>query len=148
MTLLHEHPGLDATGVAQRTLAGWSTVIYHLGVLTRNGVIVRLPDGRHRRFFPTNQGKPAERRQVAVLQNSRSGSILQHLRASGALPRSALAAREGVTVPAILWHLRRLQDVGLVTQRTDGNRIVYVAESGATPSTPFSKPEGSGAVAS
>ncbi|MCT9089664.1 metalloregulator ArsR/SmtB family transcription factor [Streptomyces sp. ASQP_92] len=50
--------------------------------------------------------------------------ILEHLR-GGELPAGRIASRFAISTPSISRHLRVLKEAGLVTERRDGNRIIY-----------------------
>ncbi|AYG78273.1 Transcriptional repressor SdpR [Streptomyces hundungensis] len=50
--------------------------------------------------------------------------ILEHLR-DGELPAGQIASRFAISTPSISRHLRVLKEAGLLTERRDGNRIIY-----------------------
>jgi DNA-binding transcriptional ArsR family regulator len=53
--------------------------------------------------------------------------ILQELKA-GELPAGAVAARFSISAPSVSRHLAILEHAGIVSQRREGNRILYKLE--------------------
>jgi|GEM_PF-2281732 len=118
-------PGVGATDLARRTDIGWGTVVYHLTVLERNGLVSSLVDGRHRRFFPVGTIDFSRRGQLAVLKNERTKALYLRIAQDPGIIQEALAANVGLTRPAAIWHLQRLEGSGLVGRVRKGRRVHY-----------------------
>ncbi len=118
-------PGVAATDLGKKVDAGWGTVVYHLSVLEKNKMISSLVDGRHRRFFPVGTVDWSRRGQIAVLKNERTKSLYEMIAGEPGVIQEALAGRTGVSRPATIWHLRRLEDCGLVGRVREGRKVHY-----------------------
>ncbi|MBI2077755.1 MAG: hypothetical protein HYT80_05200 [Euryarchaeota archaeon] len=125
--LVHINPGISAPALQKETGAGWSTVTYHLYVLHRHEILKSVRDGRHRRYFVAGT-VPADRRsQLAVLQNPGTRRAFELVSAKPGIGRRVVADCAKWTPAGALWHLRRLEQAGLVRRETRGRSVGYVA---------------------
>jgi predicted transcriptional regulator len=98
-----------------------------LGVLEKNQLVSSLVDGRHRRFFPVGGVDWTKRGQVAALKNDRTRTIYELIADDPGIIQGDLAGRVGISVPAAIWHLKRLEDTGLVGREKKGRKVHYFA---------------------
>lgn len=141
LQLIKQDPGIHASDLGRRLDAGWGTVVYHLGVLEKNRLVSSLVDGRHKRFFPAGIIDFSRRGQIGVLRNDRTRSIYQMIAEEPGLIQGAIANRVGISVPATIWHLKRLEEVGLVGRDREGRKMHYYpadvqAVTGPAPADP------------
>ncbi len=130
--IIKADPGLSATDIAAKVDAGWSTVVYHLGVIERNGLVSSLIDTRHRRFFPVGDIPHGQRGRIAVLRNERTRTLLDIIRAKPGQSQASLGKQVGVSRPAVAWHLERLEHEGFITRRRSGRSVlVFSADAPA-----------------
>ena len=126
-------PGINATAIAKRLPElGWSTIIYHLAVLERHGMVRSRVDGRRRRFFPKD-ASAADELALATLKNERTRSIYELL-AAGATTRTQLARTIGISIPSVLWHLERLEGANLITRVKQEGRVLYARSANGSTS--------------
>lgn len=128
-------PGITPPQLQELTGAGWSTVVYHLGVLEKNKVVSSLIDGRHKRFFPHETVNWSDRGRIAVLKNLKSRELYELVLQEPGLGPEVLAQRVGITRPAIYWHTNRLEKAGLLGKDRAGLRTVFFANP--VPATPY-----------
>ncbi|MBI2077908.1 MAG: winged helix-turn-helix transcriptional regulator [Euryarchaeota archaeon] len=120
-------PGIHASDLARKVEAGWGTIVYHLSVLEKNKLVSSLVDGRHKRFFPIGVVDFSRRGQLAILKNETSKNIFRMIAEDPGVIQGEIASRAGLSVPATIWHLRRLEDVGLVGRDKQGRKVHYFA---------------------
>lgn len=125
--LIKAEPGIHASDIARRVEAGWGTIVYHLSVLEKNKLVSSLVDGRHKRFFPIGIVDFSRRGQLAVLRNDTTKTIFEMIAADPGIIQGDVAGRSQLSVPAAIWHLKRLEDAGLVGRAKEGRRVHYFA---------------------
>lgn len=136
---IKSNPGIHASDLARRVDAGWGTVVYHLSILEKNKMVSSLVDGRHKRFFPVGLVDFGKRGQLAVLMNPTSKQLFALIQETPGIITGELSKHIGVTLPSTMWHLRRLEDAGLVGRAKRGRKVHYYANEGASgePDKPY-----------
>jgi predicted transcriptional regulator len=127
LTLVKSEPGIHASDIARRVEAGWGTIVYHLSVLEKSKMVSSLVDGRHKRFFPVGLVDFSRRGQVAVLRNEKTKHIFEMIAQDPGIIQGDIAGKIELSVPAAIWHLKRLEDAGLVGRAKEGRRVHYYA---------------------
>jgi predicted transcriptional regulator len=125
MHLVREDPGINASDIQRKVGAGWGTVVHHLHKLEENRLVSSIVDGRQRCFFPVGIVDFSRRGQMTVLRNERTKGIYSIIADEPGLVQGAIASRVGVSVPSAIWHLRRLEDAGLVGRDKQGRHVHY-----------------------
>lgn len=136
VTAIRADPGVTAPKLQQLTGAGWSTVVYHLGVLERNKLVSSLIDGRHKRFFPVEAVNWSDRTRLAALKNARTKELYEAILGEPGVGFRELSHQVGISRPALYWHVERLTKAGLVGQDRDGSKIRFYANE-APNATPY-----------
>lgn len=125
LQVVRNDPGITTSDLARRVDAGWGTVVYHLSVLERNNMVSSLIDGRFHRFFPVGVIDFSARGQVAVLKNERTKLIYELIDTEPGIVQEVLARRVGISAPAAIFHLKRLEEVGMVGRVKKGRKVHY-----------------------
>lgn len=140
---IQENPGVSPPQLKAQTGAGWTTIIYHLGVLRDNGMVTSIRDGRHRRYFRHGAYDHRSLPSLALLQNPRTRQIRDLIGAQPGIERPAMARLMGITPAAVTWHLKRLMQARLVQADANGRQVRYfvlpAAEAFAAPRVPMSR---------
>ncbi len=123
--LIRSNPGITAPEMHKQVEGGWTTVVYHLRVLEREKFVSSTVDGRYRRFFERDSVEPSRRGRLGVLRNERTRSILDRIRRDPGVAHGRLAKDAGVSMPAVYWHIDRLETVGLVGRDKVGRTVRY-----------------------
>lgn len=129
-------PGITPPQLQELTGAGWSTVVYHLGVLEKNKLVSSLIDGRHKRFFPYENVNWSDRGRIAVLKNEQSRHLYEMILQEPGVGPSDLSSRVGVSRSTIYWHVERLEKAGLVGRDRQRLKTVFFANPPAV-GTPY-----------
>lgn len=134
VSAIRADPGVTAPKLQKLTGAGWSTVVYHLGVLERNKMVSSILDGRHRRFFPVETMNWGDRTRIAMLKNARTKELYEAILGEPGVGFRELSHHVGISRPALYWHVDRLTKAGLVGQDKDGSKVrFYANEMGPGP---------------
>lgn len=124
-------PGITPPELQRLTGAGWSTVVYHLSLLEKNKFVSSLIDGRHKRFFPTEDVAWNERGKIAALKNLRTRELYELITNEPGVGPSDLAERVSLSRQAIYWHVERLERAGLVGRDRVRFRTAFYANPDA-----------------
>lgn len=129
--LIRNDPGISPPELQRAVQAGFSTVVYHLDILQRNGLVNSLIDGRHKRFFPADAIDWSKRGQISALRNAKSRALYDLILTEPGVFRDELARRIGLTAPGAIWHLERLEAAGLIGHDKVGRKMHYYPQAPA-----------------
>ncbi len=126
-TAIRADPGVTAPQLQALTGAGWSTVVYHLGLLERKKIVSSLLDGRHKRFFPVESVNWSDRTRFVALKNARTRELYDAILGEPGVGFRELSHRVGISRPALYWHVDRLTNAGLVGEDREGAKRRFYA---------------------
>lgn len=135
-SMVQENPGISPSKLKRETGVGWGTIVHHLAVMEREGLLASKVQGRHRRFFIAADVPPAERAPLGVLANDRAQELYANVIDEPGLATSEIAQRLGVTPAGALKHLKALEETGLVLRKRDGRYVRYYPAQGFRPYDP------------
>lgn len=118
MQAIEAQPGLHHQDLVRLVGKGNGTVEHHLAKLVQAGRVVRHKSAGYACYFVKGQ---VDRRVMAaapVLKSKVARALLETARLHPGSSLAAVARAEGVAVPTVHYHLRRLQAAGLI--RFDG----------------------------
>jgi len=109
-------------------------VQYHLGLLTRAGLLSARRDGRYKRYFENKRFTEAEVKIISILRHETAGKILAILVEKKAVFHRDLATQLKISSQALTWQINHLKKTGLIKSLTEGMRVKYFLkdEHGAT----------------
>lgn len=121
---VEDAPGITITDLADQVGVSLTTTVHHVRILERTGHVESRRHGRSRHIFPAGRGVQ-EKRAAMVLHHDKARHILAFIeRHPGAMQRQ-VAGAVGIGQSLAHWHLRRLEEAGLVSARRDGRSRVY-----------------------
>jgi len=100
-------------------------VQYHLGLLTRAGLLSVRRDGRYRRYFENKRFTEAEMKVISVLRHETAGKIIAILVEKQAVFHKDLATQLKISSQALTWQINHLKETGLVESLAEGMRVKY-----------------------
>lgn len=120
---LRAEPGMTTQALRRRFEVGYSTLAHHVRILEQHDLVTAQREGRHRRLFVVGTTDRRARAGAALLANHATARVYEAVQAhpGGSLKRIAQAT--GVGANTVHWHLRRLEDAGLVTKRRVGRHV-------------------------
>lgn len=123
--LIQSEPGISTKDVADRLGLAWGTVTHHLNKLEKRRFVVSKKYGKYRRYFANGHGGTERKDEVATLRLDRTGDIAALIQARPGLTQKEVSELLGVSSSTILWHVKRLEKVDLVTKVRDGKQVRY-----------------------
>lgn len=130
LALVRAAPGLTMSEVARRAGASFTVTSYHLRELARERavVLVRRPGPRtYTHAFVPEHAPAREVRAAALALDARAARAIRDALLAHALPVGAVALAEfvGLSVPAVRFHLARLEAAGVVVAHRDRRRVAW-----------------------
>ena len=128
--LIQSEPGISTKDVADRLHLAWGTVTHHLTKLEKRRFVVSKKYGKYRRYFANGEGGTEKKDELAVLRLDRTGDVAALIRANPGMTQKAVSTALGVSSSTILWHVKRLEEVHLVTKVREGKIVRYYPAEG------------------
>jgi predicted transcriptional regulator len=122
MEVIQSEPGIHFQDLVRRSGLPNGTAVHHVRKLEQAGLVAARPLGRYTCYFP---GTP-ERAALAAAPVTRSNGarrILAEVAASPGLSGSELATRLGLQPSTVAYHVKRLEQVGLLSAVRDGRTV-------------------------
>ena len=98
---------------------------YHLGVLTKTGLISFFQDGRYKRYFRSKSFRRKEMQVISVLRHKTAGKILRILSENQQLAHHDLASKVEISSQALSWQMSRLRKMDIVDAVTESLEVKY-----------------------
>ena len=122
------NPGEHYNAIKEQLDVTNGALSYHLRVLEREGYIRSRFDGMYKRFYPSEMKLPRSSRQISSFQEV----ILTIVKNNQGLSQKEIAKRIGVSSQVINYHVKLLEDSGLIkVDRTRRKSRVYATDTPA-----------------
>lgn len=123
---IRENPGIHLHGLAREAKIGMGTLRHHLDKLLAAGKITGRHDAARVRFYENNGAySAAEQVVLRHLHNETRKKILALLLVTPSAGRNEIARVLGMTGSTITWHMKILEEDGLLCPQREGKTIVY-----------------------
>jgi DNA-binding transcriptional ArsR family regulator len=126
------NPGVQFRGICTGLGLAIGTAEFHLGILTKAGIVSFIRDGRYKRFFASKKFSLREMKTIGLLRQKTAGTILTNLLHKKIVSRLELASQLSITSQGLTWQMNRLTKSGVVTESRDGLRVFYSIENSQT----------------
>jgi predicted transcriptional regulator len=120
-----DNPGTNFRGICSALALPIGVVQYHLTVLDKGNLISDCRDGRNKRFFKSRKFSDTEMKIISALRHETVEKILTILHDEESEAHGKLAQRLEISSQALTWHMKQLQQNGLVTGLAAGMTIKY-----------------------
>ncbi|MCW4022103.1 MAG: winged helix-turn-helix transcriptional regulator [archaeon] len=120
-----DNPGVNFRGICSALALPIGVVQYHLTVLDKGNLISDCRDGRNKRFFKSRKFSDTEMKIISALRHETVEKILTILHDEESEAHGKLAQRLNISSQALTWHMKQLQQDGLVTGLAEGLTIKY-----------------------
>lgn len=98
---------------------------YHLGVLTKTGLISFFKDGRYKRFFRARSFGIKEMQTISVMRHETADKILRMLTENQSIAHHDLASKLEISSQALSWQMKGLREMELVDSVTENMEVLY-----------------------
>jgi len=121
--LLLRSPGLHFREIQRRLSLANGVLGHHLRTLLRSGVLESERDSQFVRFYPTSI-LHEERTLISILRQSRLREIITFLISHPGSDYKAIVQELNLSSSTISWHLKRLEQLGVVARGKTGAGLV------------------------
>jgi predicted transcriptional regulator len=132
-SFVEANPGVHFRGICSGLSISIGVAQYHLGILTKTGLILFFQDGRYKRYFRSKSFRIKEMQIISVLRHETAGKILQILSENQSLAHHDLASKLDISSQALSWQMARLRKMDIVDSITENFEVKYsINEENAT----------------
>lgn len=121
--LVEAEPGIHFQDLVRKSGLANGTAVHHLQKLGESGLVAARPLGRYTCYFP---GASVDRASLAAAPVTRAEGarrILAEVAANPGLSGLEVATRLGLQPSTVAYHVKRLQEAGLVAAQRDGRAV-------------------------
>ncbi len=122
---VEENPGIHFRAICSGLGISIGVAQYHLGILTKTGLISFFQDGRYKRYFRSKSFGTKEMQAISVLRHKTAGKILRLLSENHSLAHHDLATKLEISSQALSWQMRGLREMNLVDSVTESLEVTY-----------------------
>ena len=98
---------------------------YHLGLLTKAGLVSVFRDGRYKRYFESKRFTETEMTVISILRHQTAGKILLILLENQTISHKNLSLQLKISSQALTWQINRLRETGLIQSVREGMKVKY-----------------------
>ena len=120
LAAIRDAPGVHGAELMRRVGCGNGALLYHLEVLRREGLVSRVPEGQAHRYYVAGTLPRAEMARHAFLLSGSHGHVFRLIQERPGLSQRELAARAGLSAPAVHYVVKRLEAENLVRRERQG----------------------------
>lgn len=124
LAFIRDHPATSGRAVQRGVGLGWGDTLYQIGLLTREGAIVRIRGGR-RDFLFVAGSEVADRPVLTAMQSRIERAILVTVARRGPLTFGEIVGATRERKSSVAFHLRVLLAGTLLVPETDGSLRRY-----------------------
>ncbi len=121
-----QEPGISLQDLGTATGLSRTAVVHHLRLLEQQHLVISRRVGRSRHYFE-NGGRYGhdQKEAYALLRNDRSKAVAEFIRNNPGTMQKSLCAALAIPPSIAHWHVRRLQQGGLVETIRQGRAVAY-----------------------
>lgn len=131
-SFIKNNPGIHFRGICNSLNLSIGLAQYHLGLLTKAGLISTFRDWRYKRYFKSNKFTKREMSIISLLRHQTAERILSILLKKQHASHNELASKLSISSQALTYQMKRLEKVGFVQRTKDGLKTVYFLDAANT----------------
>jgi len=121
-----DNPGIHFRGLCDNLGLSVGVVQYHLGLLTRAGLLLVHRDGQYKRYFETKRFGETEVKMISLLKHKTVRRILAVLSERDSMFHKDIALKLDISSQALTWQVSRLRKTGFVDAVKEGMKVKYI----------------------
>jgi predicted transcriptional regulator len=127
------NPGVQFRGICNQLGISIGLAEFHLGVLTKAGLISFFRDGRYKRFFESKKFSQKQMKLISLLRHDTIRNIIKTMLEGKQASHSELSCQLAITSQGVTWQMNRLKKDDLIQESKDGMKITYSLENAYAP---------------
>jgi DNA-binding transcriptional ArsR family regulator len=134
------NPGVQFREICNQLGLSIGLAQFHLGVLTKAGLVSFFRDGKYKRFFESKRFLKKEMKIISVLRHETAGSILRAILERKEVSHGELAHELSITSQGLTWQIHSLRKNHLIVQSKENKKLLYsIAHANAPVLTEMAK---------
>ncbi|KAF1077241.1 winged helix-turn-helix transcriptional regulator [Methanogenium sp. MK-MG] len=131
---IRKNPGIHMRAIVKETDVSLGTLRYHINQLCKNHNLAILEERGHTHYFENSGTYSVSQQNVLKhMRNSTTRKILEVLAANPSATRKDISESLGITGSTITWHMKRLEEDGVIDVRNEGRFVQYrISENAVT----------------
>lgn len=101
------------------------TIQYHLNLLEKQGKIISEKHNFHKYYFPIGLFKKIDREILKILNQETAREIIMIILEKTTPTQAEIARHVGIAPASINWHLKRIEETGLIVHIQEGKFKKY-----------------------
>ena len=119
------NPGVQFRGICNELGLSIGVAQFHLGVLTKAGLVSFFRDGKYKRFFESKRFSRKQMKLISLLRHNTASRILRTILERKKVSRGELAQTLAITSQGLTWQTNRLEKEGLIQESKEGLKLIY-----------------------
>jgi DNA-binding transcriptional ArsR family regulator len=128
---IQANPGTQFRGICNQLGISIGLAQFHLGILTKAGLITFIRDGKYKRFFQTKKYTQKTMQLIALLRHSTPRNILKTLLGTQKISHTELAHQLTITPQALTWQIKHLTEI--IQKNQNPTKTTYQLKTTYTP---------------
>lgn len=125
LQFIQENPGCHLRQIRQELKVSMGTAQYHLGLLEKAGRIASNRHGLFKYYFPIGVFQDNEKNLLEVLSHETTRDVLMFIIEQKNPTQTDIVNKIGVSAASISWHVKRLTELGIITEVKEGKYKRY-----------------------
>ena len=125
---IKDNPGVQFRGICSQLGLSIGLAQFHLGVLTKAGLVSFFRDGKYKRFFESKRFSKKQMKIISVLRHETAGSILRAILERKEVSHGELAYELSISSQGLTWQMNRLRKNHLIAESKTNKKLLYSIE--------------------
>ena len=128
LQFVQENPGSHLRQIKRELTMSMGTIQYHLNLLEKQGKISSERHNLHKYYFPIGLFEQKEKDLLKILNQETAREILMMILEKRNPTQTDIAKIIGISSASVNWHIKRLVELGLISELKDGKFKRYTFE--------------------
>jgi len=125
---IKDNPGVQFRGISSQLGLSIGLAQFHLGVLTKAGLVSFFRDGKYKRFFESKRFSKKQMKLISLLRHNTASRILRAIRERKEVSHGELAHELSITSQGLTWQMNRLRKNHLIAESKTNKKLLYSLE--------------------
>ena len=125
---IKDNPGVQFRGISSQLGLSIGLAQFHLGVLTKAGLISFIRDGKYKRFFESKRFSKKQMKIISLLRHNTASRIIRAILERKEVSHGELAHELSITSQGLTWQMNRLRKNHLIAESKTNKKLVYSIE--------------------
>lgn len=125
LQFIQDNPGCHMRYIKRKVELSMGTIQYHLNLLEKQGKIISEKQNFHKYYFPIGLFEKIDREILKILNQETAREIIMMILEKTDSTQAEIARHVGIAPASINWHLKRIEETGLIEHIQEGKFKKY-----------------------